>query len=73
MNCNVSPDFVLLKSAGLRDDRPGLVSSSSCPEEVAVLSGVVSLFHILKRHLPVRPISNSSEKRSELGFVYQVN
>ena len=33
----------------------------------------VSLFHILKRRPSVRPISNGSEKRSELGFVYQVD
>ena len=33
----------------------------------------VSLFHIPKRRLSSRPISNGSEKRSELGFVYQVN
>ena len=40
---------------------------------VDVLRRIVSLFHILKRRLPMRPISNGSEKRSELGFVYQVN
>ena len=38
---NELPDVVLVKYSGLRDDRPGLVSSSSCPEEVAVLSGVL--------------------------------
>ena len=45
-------------------------------EQLALLRGMghaVSLFHILKTRLPVRPISNGSEMRSELGFVYQAN
>ena len=57
------------------DGGNGLDCGFGCGQEDGTLRRTldISLFHILKRRLPVRPISNGSEKRSELGFVYQAN